>query len=244
MPELQEAAKTIDNVLHTALNPRLFRALEKLCVAAISCSDNHPLVRAAVASISLELRLSAQSMHGHETVDAMAIHGLLKKTDPNRPAHKAPASRLSPLTELEARHKLGPSQLSAAQVIQVVWRAFGKFLTISGRGYDKGSGQVTRARALQPMDVMGQEVWETYRNLYCPWYEKASRRSVNRKVGRVAVTEVVFKIVLPDYDLHPHEVDQLYGLKPGDALKTLRHELGIFFDPHGKIQDKVTLEVA
>jgi hypothetical protein len=222
----------LDGHLNTILEPRIFRKVETFCNAAISYSNNHPTVREAISALVLEIRMQALNKFGHDSIDSQNLSFLLKKTNPNKPyEHQTPTPQLDPIDVLERQRRLEPSQVSAANTIREVWKAFGRFLVISARGYDRVNGGVKRAHALGPMDVMGQELWETYSNIYKPWYELTKEKTVAKeKAGRVKVITVVFAILLDEHQ--PVEVDVAYGLERGTALDLLKQELSLFFDPH------------
>lgn len=225
-------------IIPTTMDPRVFKKIESLCVAALQYSAN-PQVRQAVVSLNLEMCLLADSRHGHKTVDCTTLGQLLKRTDPDKPIHQAPAPQRDPMDVLEKMGVIYPSHVSAGEVMREVWTAFGRCLTVSGRGHG-GGGVLRRSSALQPMDVMGQETWDIYKDCYKPWQDRAMARTVPCKdTGNTTAFRIVYAVVIDEH--FPNSVDNFMQLEPGKALSVLKHELGHFFDNYdsGPREDKV-----
>jgi len=85
-----------------------------------------------------------------------------------------------------------------------------------------------RTKALDPFMVMGENLYRVWRDSYCPWYAKAWQRSVEAKIapGYIHHPTIVFNIIVND--LQTSQIDRVFQLKPGTAIKTLRNELDEF----------------
>lgn len=224
-------APAFSSIIPSIVDPRVFRKLESLCSIAIKFGDNHPQVREAIASLNIEMRKVSGEHYGHDSIDVTTLTQLLKRTDPNKPIqHQQPAPMRDPIDVLELNRVLDSNQVNAADSIRTVWQAFGRCLTVSGRGYDRGGGSMRRATALQPLDVMGDDTWALYKETFVPWYTRAKEQKVGCKVtGNVTKLQIVFRVVIDEY--FPEAVDKFLFLEDGTSLKVLRGQLSRFFNP-------------
>lgn len=206
------------------MDPRLFRAVERVCSLAIQLSGNTTSMRETVAAFSLELQMQGMSRHGFRTADAEAIHNLLARTDPNR---RTELPRIEKDIFEYLSKSLDVTQLSAAGAMRNVWDSFGRFLTVATRGFEPGGGS-KRTSVQQPLDVMADDTWECYKEFFKPWISAASRRTTGRiKTGNMVNCEIVHRIIVEEQ--FPSDVDRLCCLPPGAALKTFRYELNQFY---------------
>lgn len=225
-------APAFNSIIPTTIDPRVFRKLESLCSIALQYGDNHPNVRDAIAALTIEMRKVSGEHLGHDGVDVSAISQLLRRTDPKKPlVHQAPAPLRDPVDILERDKKLDAVQVNAASCIREVWKAFGRCLTVSGRGYDRdGGGGIRRASALQPLDVMGEDTWDMYQRVFIPWYNRAKDAKVGCKVtGNVTKLQITFRVVVDEY--FPEQVDKFMTLDEGTTLKVVQGQLARFFSP-------------
>jgi len=218
------------DIIPTTTDPRVFKKLEALCAIAIAASKNDPVVRAAIASLNIEMRTVAGERIGHDGIDNTVLSQLLKRTDPNKPmGHVPPAPMRDPIDVLELNGVLEPVHVSAARGMRDIWQAFGRCLTVSGRGYERSGGGVKRASALQPLDVMGEETWEFYKEVFTPWYNTVKNLTISKKTtGNVKAFDIIFRIVIDEY--FPDAVDSFMQLESGTALRVMKTHLGRFFD--------------
>ena len=231
-PRAKVDASAFPITVPSLFDPKVFRAAER-CLALSLSTNNSEANRNTINQLIVEIANVARDKYGHESVESLALRQLLKRTAPRDENYNPHAHPPEPdiIEYLQDQKRLTPTEYSAAMVIRSVWRAFGRYLTISGKGFDRTGGG-KGASALGPVDVMGQETWEQWRDLYTPWYETAKARSTNRiKTGWVYNTELVFKIVVEGY--RPEDLDKGFGMTSGAAYGALKAELGRFFDPHG-----------
>jgi len=223
------ATAAFANVIPTTTDPRIYKKLEALAAAALTHSKNAPEVRAAIASLNLEMRAAAEAQLGHDGVDNTGLALLLKRTDPARSnAHVAPAPARDPIDVLELQGFLEPIHVSAAFGLRDVWAAFGRCLSIAGRNYEGGGG-AKRGCAMQPLDVMGDNTWEFYQEVFIPWYQSVKDLKVNRKdTGNVTAAQIIFRVVIDEY--FPEQVDAFLQLVPGTALWVMKKHLGRFYE--------------
>ena len=231
-------APAFNSIIPATIDPRVFRKLEALCSIALQYGQNHSQVRDAIAALNLEMRKVSGERLGHDGVDVSALSQLLKRTDPNKPlVHKAPAPLRDPVDILAREGKLDAVQENAASCIREVWNAFGRCLTVSGRGYDRGGGGIRRASALQPLDVMGEDTWALYQGTFVPWYNRAKEAKVGcQSTGNVTRLQIVFRVVIDEF--FPEQVDKFLRLEGGTALRVVQGQLASFFtgEPQHMVQ--------
>lgn len=218
-------ATTAARQLDTVMDPRLFRALETVLVQSLQSSGNDPQLRDKLNAFSLEVKMQSMARFGFYSADSEVLSALLRRTDPNR---KEEPKRAGTADVFEYLSKVLDGDLySAALTMKSVWDAFGVFLTTASRGFEKGSG-VKRSHVMQPLDVMADETWECYKEFFKPWISAASRRHTPRiRSGNVINSELVHRVIVEEQ--FPATIDQLLGLAPGAALKTLRLELKMLY---------------
>jgi hypothetical protein len=226
-------ARDSDLDVGTVVDPNTFRALENLCRTAISYGDNHPAVRSAVAQLARTMRVEAEMRYGHGTADVVALTALLRRTSPLRPPKPAgdpQPARLAPLDYLREHDALTAEQLAAAESIIRIWYGFGRFLTVQGRDYREGGSR--KNRRVDPVSVMGQDLWDEWRGVYKPWYERAKR--VRVPGSALPVVTLVLQVLVDEKP--PATLDVVYGAhypgwREGLTLGTLLDELSWYFRP-------------
>lgn len=224
--------------------PAVFRAVRSLAQDALRYGNNHHSVRHAVAALQSVLRGEARTRYGHETtVEVLALSGLLRRTNPQLAERGLlrPPVELDVVQELEYRHELNSTQAHAALQIRDIWRAWGRYLEASGQAFERRGG-ARRATALNPVLVMGQDLWNLYVARYRPWYDGINRKLIARGPGlKLRVPDLVFKMVIENQ--MPEQCDQRYGFKAGASLRVLKHQLDTYADlvplplPHQELTD-------
>jgi hypothetical protein len=222
----------------STLDPKVFKTLESLCKTALTYGDNHPNIRNAVANLSFQLQQHSMSIHGELTIDVITIQQLLRKTDP-RYEHQRPAIEQDPIIELSQGNypKLSPDQQSAAATIRRIWQCFSKFLAVASRNYNTKSGK--KHRILLPLDVMDQNTYDTYRDTYSPWINKAKLTPIvnfKKKPLSTSHGEVVLAILTQDW--FPKQLDLAHRLPRGSSLFALQHQLNLFNNPNYYAHEK------
>lgn len=220
------------------LSPEFSRALQAFCKNALYYGDNHHILRKNIVTLNMLMVATAEEHFGHLPIESRMLHELLQRTVLNPDGPKKLDHRKPPIKELEDKQILDPGQLNAAHKIAGIWDAFGRFLQVSGRSYQKGG---KRARIMQPLDVMDQETWELWKDVYVPWYDRAQKRHVtapatpgSRKMSHAAL---VLNVVLGDH--HPDILDRACLWEDGMALNALRAELDRFNDQGHTPQRKI-----
>jgi hypothetical protein len=219
-------------MLPIVLAPQVFRSIEVLAQKSLLFGGNHPELRTSVGQVMQEMRKVARLQFGHDTVDVTTLKNLLARGDVKE-QEKLRTPEPDPFLMLGK--KLDASQMNAAYCIREIWNAFGRFLRIAGRNFEGGSGTKKRSRALDPIDVMGQETWEVWRDRYSPWVVGARQRRqpTKREQGFVTHAAVVVFVLMEDY--HPEQVDRTYNFRDGKSLTVIRSEMDLFNDPQQKI---------
>ena len=207
--------------IQTVIDPRIFRAIEKVAVQAIQQSGNDKTVRDALAALSLEIKMQSMARFGFYTADSEVLSNILRRTDPDRKVEQQTRAERDVFEHL--KEILDMDAYASALLLRDVWDAFGRFLNIASRSGFEGGG-ARRTKVMQPLDVMSDDTWETYKDFFKPWITAASRRHTPRlRNGTILNSEVVHRILVEE--TFPAVCDQLLGLAPGAALKTLRYEL-------------------
>ena len=209
-------------VLESAVEPALFYRIERLARDALKYSNNHASVRQTVSELHLHVVSAGVARYGHETADALALSEMLRRTDPRLGEHR-PTPKPDPIAELFDRRLLTPEMVSAAKLLRRVAMSFGRLLLVAGRKLEGGGG-VQKSKALSPLDIMGESIWQEWRAVYKPWCEVAKLKKVKaRQNTQVTEAQIVYYIVV---DLHlPRYVEQSLTLVRGTALKVLRDNL-------------------
>jgi len=225
-------ASALASSIQTILSPKLFKEVEALCVQAIASSGNHDAVRRRIGGVIFQMRMLSMAAFGHETIDTYMLSQLLERTNPDyKPpmASDAP-TRKDPITEMENRHQLDADQLSAAMIFREMWTAWGRFLQITSRNYEGQGDGGNRSKALNPIDVMSQDVYEKWQNIFVPWARASKERAVpRRRFGKVLPEHILFEVIVKGN--FPDEVDRQLNLVPGSAKKCLKQELKLMLDP-------------
>ena len=212
------------------LDPITFRAIEKLARDALSFSNNHGNVRSTISGLIVTLAQQANERHGFDTPDIVALKALLDRTDPLSPMNNArDRSPRHPLVVLEEQRLLDADQLAAAKTIEEIWRAFGRFLSVSARSYDGGGGK--RTKILSPLEVMGESIHESWRQYYIPWIDRARQHKINGDQRRYNATtngaRVCLDIIVEAEP--PYQIDNRFSLSEGTALTILQTQLTAFW---------------
>lgn len=185
--------------------------------------------RDLVSRLAFSLRQETYQRFGHESLETIALAKLLRPV-PRGFREKPP--RLDAISHMRGypkNHRLTAQQEAAAEMIKKVWEAFGRFRFVGARGMEGGGGG---GQVLQPLDVMGDDLWEHYCKVYKPWYTEASKITVTRKrfqVGGVSIAAVAFRVLVEDF--FPEEVDKGYALVQGTTYRALRAGLSAYYEP-------------
>lgn len=208
----------------SVLDIRIFRAIELLVRAAIDYSGNHVQVRTAAIALTHAMKAVAEELHHHDTPDVLSLLSMLRRADPRFAEVGGRPPEAIPLTLMEARRQLTPEQISAARMVLLVWRAFGRLLTVVARSYD-GTAGGKRNRVLQPVEVMGEDLYDQWRQYYVPWYNKANVLMIKDLSGFPCTTRARLVINVVVEDKFPATLDKGLKLKRGTVAEILREEL-------------------
>lgn len=226
-----QAVTLADTGAPVVISPLVFRAFRSFAQDALRYGNNHHALRNGIAALQSTFRSEARRQYGHETtVEVVALSGLLRRTNPQLAERGLlrPPVEMDVVQELEYRHELDSGQAHAALQIREIWRAWGRYLDVSGQAFERRGG-VRRASALNPVLVMGQDLWELYISRYRPWYDKTSRKLIVHTTStRLTVPDLVFKMVVENQ--MPEHCDQRYAFKAGSSLKVLKHQLNAYTD--------------
>lgn len=231
---IHSRSAALEAELQIILPPKVFDLVHQLARRYLQICEHDQPSRELIALLALMMRQEAFARFGHDTLETVAIGKLLVRSAP--PARKGRLDALTHISRYRSpRMRLDADQEAAAKHIQTIWQAFGKFLFIAQRGMGGGGGQ--RSRALAPMDVMDEDIYQHYREYYVPWYNLAAKTKVKRQdEGNSSVTlaGIVFKILVED--VYPESIDAAFALIKGTALKALKAGLSAYFNPVGGIK--------
>lgn len=205
--------------------PSVFRPIEVLCRDALNYGANAAGIRSSVGYLLNVVRREAHARYGHDTADVMAISSLLTRTDPARADRVLPDRRpdQEPIQELFRQAHINEDQLRAADMVRRVETAWGRFLAVGARSYE-GKSQKTRERALDPVWIMGDDVFREWREVYNPWYRAAASRKVGANGrGMVTAARIVIHVVM--VPMFPGQIDATERLERGTSLRVLKDEL-------------------
>lgn len=205
------------------LPPRLYKPLEDVCRAALDYGGNAAGVRDPVRKLAFAMRAIAEEEVGHLTTDITMLESLLKRTDPRQA--ELPLGKTRPKDPVEVLFKqrhLNSDQRAAALFVRDVWNAWGRYLVVSGHGFDGEGGGTRRLR--DPFEAMGQDLWDRWKTIYKPWYELVKREYAPRKSGgMVPVSKLVLSIIIEP--VFPGALDDLERLERGTCLRVLKEQL-------------------
>ena len=221
------------------LPPRLYSPLESLAKDALLYASNHSGMRKAISNLVFAMRSIAEESVGHITADIIALEALLKRSDPRQQELPLREPEKDPIVELARQKHLNEDQEYAAQYIKKVWTAWGRHLQVAARSYDGGGGGGDKP-LMDPLSGMGQELWESWRDVYTPWYDLAKTRAQwwyyplskdqtikgkteRTRGGMVANTKLVLAIIMEP--VFPGNLDMLLRLDRGTSLRVLKEEL-------------------
>lgn len=210
---------------------KVFAAIEELARAHLAENRQDHSSRERVSKLAFTLRQETYLRFGHESLETILLGKLLR---PATGGWKQPAPRLDSISYMRTypkNHRLNAQQEAAAEMIKKVWEAFGRFRFIGARNLETG-GMGGGGQALQPLDVMGDEIWDHYKKYYIPWYKMASVISVHRKryaPGAVSLAAISFRVLVEDF--FPEEIDSSFGLVKGSAYRGLRAALDAYYEP-------------
>jgi hypothetical protein len=207
----------MDQIPLGLLNPKVFKAIELVCKHGLSYSNNHSQVKAAVSNLTLLLQQETSEM----SVEVVALRNLLRRSNDE---FDRPALRLDPIQELGqgSYPKLDSGQQEAALRIKQVWSSFGKYLTVAAKNLEGNGGY--RGRSLDPISVMSDEVVYLWKEVYCPWYEKAKKTFV----ARSGINEAEITLFICVEGVFPHEVDKRFALPRETSLEVIQRQLKEF----------------
>src|SRR5580692_5448123 len=170
LAQLLKEPDPLANELQMIMTPTIFSYVEAICDAYLKASKQDHPSRDLLAKFSLAMRAEAFAKFGHDTLETFALGKLLREVTLSHAERRGRLDSLSHINGYANKGaRLSGEQQTAAEYIISVWAAFGKFRTIGARGFEGGgsrSGQV-----LQPLDVMGDDLFKHYRQIYSPWAE-------------------------------------------------------------------------
>lgn len=208
----------------------MFHSLERLCKDALAYGSNHAALRQSMTAFINAIRTEAHKKYGHDTVDVVALTALMQRAERaewHRPEVYVDGQNVArePIEELFRQAHLDAGQRSAATLISDIWNAWGRFLTVAARTYDQKSAR-TRARALDPWWVMGDEIRELWKDVYQPWYTAAQKKQIaTLRGGMVTAAKLVIHVVV--VPMFPGQLDRSERLEPGTSLRVLKEELSL-----------------
>lgn len=218
--------------LQLIIPPKIFNTLSALCRDFLEHNKYDDPSRDFVSRLAFVFRQEAYMRFGHECLETFALAKLLKQAEAK---YTPKLPRLDSVSWIRAyrnrNSRLDSDQEDAAEHIKRVWVAFGRFQGIAGSGLSGGGGGGSRGRAMQPIDVMDQELWDHHRLVYTPWYNTAKMVQVDRRrgKGRISLAAIVLKILVGD--MFPEEMDQSYALVRGTSLRALKAALSAYNSP-------------
>lgn len=215
------------------LEPHVFRAVQNICSDALKFSEGHTQMRAQVTALLTLLRKQGNTLHGCDSVEVVALQALLRRFTPDAAAADKRVAAVvqatyDPIAVLVDREKLTAEQGDAAGVIRDIWGAFSKYLAVAGRDYGKGGGG-SRGRAMSPLDVMGDSIYEIWRTQYVPWQARAR----TRRIAGTRLTHLQMTLNVINDHYAPDMIDKSWKLKPDSALTVLKAELTDFLGDAG-----------
>lgn len=222
--------RILESHLQLLMPAQIWTYVETLCRLYLVSQANDKISRDLISQMALACRMETMARFGHDSLETFALAKMLANQGPR---FTPPAPRPDAISHINKYphkpHRLDMDQEAAAHDIVQIWTAFGKFLEISGRGFEGGGG--ARSRAKGPVDVMGQDLWDHHREVYTPWYKIASKIPVARRTAGLALTiaGITFKILVED--LYPEQIDNQFCLVKGTALKALKAGLSAYQDP-------------
>jgi len=223
----------LDDEITLILTPKLFGFVKLLCERYLQTSKFDPPSRDLVARFAFAFRQEAFNRFGHDSVETFILGNLIKAAQQNSLIFKPKPGRVDSISHIQyytnKNNRFDSEQQTAAEHIQRVWQAFGKFLVIGGRSMEGGGSP--RGQVLSPLDVMGEELWDHYKTLYKPWYKIASQINIHRirAATSIKMTAITFKILVEDF--WPEEVDDAFALVKGTSLRTLKAALSAYWSP-------------
>jgi hypothetical protein len=222
--------------LPLVFEPIVFRRVEAFAREAL-LANNTATVRNSLNALIMLMRDISTARFGYDSVDTRALVELMQRTNPETKTNREPAQ--NPIEGLAARRLLSLEQIDAAKHIERIWRAFGRHLHIQGRGYT-GVGGGRRSQPQGPMAVMGETVYQEWRQVFCPWHSRAARRRVETTAQTVFGHTVVFRVIVDQVVCD--QLDKAYKLKGGTCLSVLRSELDSYCQYLEKYQPERTTE--
>lgn len=163
------------------MEPSLYRQIEIFCRVSLQYSANHANIRSGIGSLIFRMNQIAEKKYGHASTEVVALRYLLDRTHPKHEILKnRQRESLDPVEILKSKGMLSGEQTDAARVIEDVWRAFGRLMSVGARNYESGSGG-KRAKPVGPVDIMGPTILNSWHDHYTPWYENANHRWVTYK---------------------------------------------------------------
>ena len=232
--KLLKMAEPLRAELQLITSPALFNFIEAICKGYLEADRNSNISRNLIAKFAFAFRHEAFLKFGHDTLETFALAKLLRATEPEQKR----AGRLDAVSYINSQKqkslRFSAEEVTAAEYIIEVWKAFGKFRMIGGRGIDGGGGG--KSQILQPLDVMGEKIWKHHKEIYSPWYEVAKKITIARLRGQGAISmaAIIFKVLIEDY--YPDGLDEAFGLCRGDTLKAVKAGLSCYWSPE-KLKD-------
>lgn len=210
-------------------SPKIFTNLFQLFQRYLKDQNNSQSSREFLAQMAFAFRQEAYKRFGHDSAETFALAKLLRQVGDGPASAKGRPDALTYLNKSDnPRTRLTADEMSAVEYIQKIWQAFGRFLFMGTRNLERAG---TRSRVLSPMDVMTEDTWIHYKEIYCPWYEVAKKITVNRRQtgGPLSVASITFKIVVED--VYPDALDLGFAMTEGTALRAFKAGLRAYGEP-------------
>lgn len=224
----------LESEIPLIMPPAIFDQVLKLSKKLLQVSPDQ-ITRDQVAKLALTFRQEAFGRHGHDTPETFAFADMLFTTTSGgfKPKPPRPDSLTHIANYRRRESRLDAFQEDAADWIIKVWQAYGRGLMIAGRGFEGGGSR--RSQVVQPVEVMGEDIWEHYQARYKPWYRAITGVLVDRrKAGsKLTVASLVFRILVED--VYPEELDGHFALLKGTCLKVLKLALSAYSGDAGDL---------
>lgn len=209
----------------------IFRLVEQICKKSIEYSANHKAIRETISALCVHLSVRSEHEFGTLSVEARSLSQLLKRTQVDYCIRDEKPKFIDPIMELVygTYPRLKEDHLQAVDTIRSIWESFGRLLTPSGHNYQKAGSKKSKKSStpLQPMDLMGENIYNLWKDVYVPWFNQAKQKFIvnnnNEPYNEGAIT---LQVVV---DLYPPKlVDESRRLMRGTTVKVLQRQLELF----------------
>jgi hypothetical protein len=211
-------------------SPALFDFIQVIVKAYLDAMRYDQSSRDLIARFSLAYRQEAFIKFGHDTIETFALARLIRQANQTPAERKGQLDGLSYINGYKRKgDRLSGEQTTAAEYIISIWRGFSVGLGMKGSKLD-GSGGGS-GKAVQPLDVMNEELKKHHHEIYSPWYEIAKGITVARLRGQgnVSMAAIIYQVLIGDF--YPEKLDAAFGLPMGTSLSAVKAGLGAYWSP-------------